>query len=97
MIELSIIGILAAAIGGYLLGYRDGNANGIRIMRDEFEADDNDDAKALSKVVTDAADGGASGAMHQGTIGHIMHWNRAGRSWSAYQTEMRAPRKEDAA
>lgn len=37
MIELCIIGALVAAIGGYLFGYRDGQAHGIRIMRDEFD------------------------------------------------------------
>lgn len=59
-------------------------------------ADDNEDAKALSKVVTDAADGGASGTMHQATIGHIMFWKRD-RSWTIYQAEMRKERKDDAA
>lgn len=37
MIELCIICALAAAIGGYLFGYRDGQAHGIRVMRDEFD------------------------------------------------------------
>lgn len=59
-------------------------------------SEDNDDAKALTKVVIDAAGGDASGAMHQASIGHIMFWKRE-RSWPVYQAEMRKPREEDAA
>jgi hypothetical protein len=57
-------------------------------------AEDNDDAKTLSKVVLDAAGGDCTGAMHQASIGHVLAWRRMG-SWLAYQREMRAPRDAD--
>jgi hypothetical protein len=53
--------------------------------------EDNEDAKALTQVVIDAAGGGggATGAMHQATIGHILAARRLG--WDAYCAEMRKP------
>ena len=51
-------------------------------------AEDNEDAKTLSKVVLDASGGNCTGAMHQVAIGHIFAWRRFG-SWLAYQREMR--------
>lgn len=51
-------------------------------------AEDNEDAKTLSKVVLDASGGDCTGAMHQAAIGHIFAWRRLG-SWLAYQREMR--------
>jgi len=53
-------------------------------------AEDNDDAKTLSKIVLDVTGGDCTGAMHQASISHILAWRRLG-SWLAYQREMRAP------
>lgn len=58
-------------------------------------AEDNDDAKALSKAVTDASGGDCSGAMHHASISHCLFAHKNG--WEAYQTEMRKLAKEDAA
>lgn len=55
-------------------------------------AEDNEDAKGLSKAVLDAAGGDCTGAMHQASISHVLAWKRLG-SWSAYQSEMRRPRE----
>lgn len=50
--------------------------------------EDNEDAKALSKAVTNAADGDCTGAMHQAAISHVFGWRKLG-SWAAYQNKMR--------
>lgn len=50
-------------------------------------AEDNEDAKTLSKVVVDAAEGDCTGAMHQASISHVMFAHKNG--WPAYQTKMR--------
>ncbi len=47
---------------------------------------DNDDAKTLSKVVVDAADGDCTGAMHQAVISHCL-WIRQ-NGWDAYVKQM---------
>jgi hypothetical protein len=47
--------------------------------------EDNQDAKDLSDVVINACDG-CSGAMHQATIGHILHIKEFG--WGKYVEEM---------
>ena len=52
-------------------------------------AEDNEDAKTLSKVVLDVTGGDCTGAMHQASISHIFAWRRLG-SWLAYQREMRS-------
>lgn len=57
-------------------------------------AEDNDDAKALSKAVTDAAGGDCTGAMHQAAISHVFGWRKLG-SWLAYQQKMRELRREE--
>lgn len=49
--------------------------------------DDNDDAKALSKVVVLASGGDATGAMHQAVIQSVL-WIRK-NGWAAYQAAMR--------
>ena len=48
-------------------------------------SEDNEDAKKLSKAVT-ASVSGCSGAMHQATIGHILHIHKVG--WDIYVKEM---------
>ena len=55
--------------------------------------EDNDDAKALSKAVVDAAEtlGGATGAMHQAVISSIF-WIRK-NGWDAYVAEMSKERE----
>lgn len=50
-------------------------------------AENNADAEALTKVITDAEDG-CTGAMHQAAIGHIL-WIRR-HSWLAYVAESKA-------
>lgn len=50
--------------------------------------EDNEDAKALSKIVTDAAAGDCSGAMHQASVNHVMFAHKNG--WAAYQKKMSA-------
>lgn len=57
-------------------------------------AEDNDDAKTLSKVVEEASNGDCSGAMHQASISHVMAWRHLG-SWIAYQGKMREMKRED--
>lgn len=47
---------------------------------------DNDDAKKLSKAVTASVDD-CTGAMHQATIGHILHIQKVG--WKTYIEEMK--------
>jgi hypothetical protein len=49
--------------------------------------EDNDDAKALTAVVLEAADGEATGAMHQASISHIV-WIKA-HGWEQYCQESR--------
>jgi hypothetical protein len=56
--------------------------------------DENDDAKALSKVVVDAAEGDCTGAMHQASIGHILFAHKHG--WQRYCDEMRKKDKDNA-
>lgn len=57
-------------------------------------AEDNDDAKALSKAINDAADGGgATGAMHQACVSHALAYRRLG--WDAYRAEMMKLRPSD--
>ena len=48
---------------------------------------DNEDAKTLSKVVTDAVDD-CTGAMHQAVISHIL-WIK-GNSWEEYVIQMKS-------
>ena len=50
-------------------------------------AEDNEDAKALSRAVADAANGDCTGAMHQAVISACL-WIRR-RGWEAYCTEIR--------
>lgn len=52
-------------------------------------AEDNDDAKALSEAVVAPAEhgGGASGAMHQAVVSHLMFIRAHG--WPAYVAKMR--------
>lgn len=52
--------------------------------------EENDDAKALSKVVVDASGGDCTGAMHQASITHIL-WIKA-NGWDKYLTEIQKPR-----
>jgi hypothetical protein len=52
--------------------------------------EDNEDAKALTKAVIDAAGGDATGAMHEFSLRHVFAWHALG-SWAAYQAEMRQP------
>ena len=49
-------------------------------------AEDNDDAKALSKAVVDGAGGDCTGAMHQAVVSHCL-WIRK-NGWDAYVREM---------
>lgn len=49
--------------------------------------DDNEDAKALSKAVVDAANGDCTGAMHQASISHVMRIKQVG--WEQYCAESR--------
>lgn len=49
--------------------------------------EDNEDAKALSKIVIDAAGGDCTGAMHQFTISHILWIHN--HSWEEYVAEMK--------
>jgi hypothetical protein len=56
--------------------------------------DDNDDAKALSKAVTDACEDGATGAMHQVTINHVLIIRHKGWDW--YVAEMSQPEDQTA-
>ena len=53
--------------------------------------EDNDDAKALSRVMVDAGDalGGATGAQHQATVLHVLQIREKGWDW--YVAEMRQP------
>jgi hypothetical protein len=55
-------------------------------------AEDNDDAKALSKAMVAAAEplGGATGAMHQATVAHALKIREMGWDW--YVVEMRKMR-----
>lgn len=48
-------------------------------------SEDNEDAKNLSKAVTASIDD-CTGAMHQATIGHILHIHKVG--WDVYVKEM---------
>lgn len=52
---------------------------------------ENEHAKALSQAMVDAVkeDGGATGAMHQATMGHVIFIHKNG--WEKYQAEMRKP------
>jgi hypothetical protein len=49
-------------------------------------SEDNEDAKNLSKAVTASVDD-CTGAMHQATIGHILHIHKVG--WETYIEEMK--------
>ena len=53
--------------------------------------DDNDDAKALDKVLLEAAKNDCTGAMHQACVGHIFYVRKNG--WEKYCEEMR--KKDD--
>jgi hypothetical protein len=57
--------------------------------------DDNDDAKALSKAVCEPAEanGGATGAMHQAAVGHVLLIRKQG--WAAYVAMMRTREAEE--
>lgn len=57
-------------------------------------ADDNDDAKALSKVVVAGADGDCTGAMHHAVVSHCLFICKNG--WERYVEEM-SKREEIAA
>lgn len=56
-------------------------------------AEDNEDAKALSKAMVDAAGGDCTGAMHQATVSHVL-WIRK-HSWKEYVEKRRAFAKEE--
>jgi hypothetical protein len=49
--------------------------------------EDNDDAKALTKAIIDAAAGEATGAMHQASVGHVLAYKRLG--WDEYSKQLR--------
>ena len=51
--------------------------------------EDNEEAKALSKTVAEAAHdlGGCTGAMHQAVIGHVFAYKRLG--WEEYCRQLR--------
>lgn len=49
-------------------------------------SEDNDDAKALTKVIVDASGGDCTGAMHQAVIGSILWIHKNG--WEKYVEEM---------
>lgn len=53
-------------------------------------SEDNADAEALSKAMVAASEsrGGCTGAMHQATVGHVLHARKVG--WDAYLKELRA-------
>jgi hypothetical protein len=55
--------------------------------------EDNDDAKSLTEAVIAAANGDATGAMHQATIGHVFAVRRLG--WDGYCAEMRKHSDDD--
>jgi len=55
--------------------------------------DDNDDAKALSAVVSKAAFDGCTGAMHQYSITHALYAHKVG--WPAYQVMMREKKAKE--
>lgn len=57
--------------------------------------EDNEDAEELTKVVVAACKDGATGAMHQATIGHILHIKEVG--WERYCEEMMEHKEEDPA
>lgn len=59
--------------------------------------DDNDDAKALSKAMVDAADakypdGGVTGAMHQACVQHVLFVRKHG--WDRYVADLKAREKK---
>lgn len=54
--------------------------------------ENNDDAKALSRVVAGACDG-CTGAMHQAAMSHVIYAHTNG--WAKYIEEMEKPRKEE--
>jgi hypothetical protein len=56
--------------------------------------EDNDDAKALTAAILEAANGDATGAMHQAAVSHIFAWRHFG-SWLAYQAKMRELKREE--
>lgn len=53
--------------------------------------EDNADATALSKAITDACIEGATGAMHQAAVSHALFIRANG--WDAYATKMREREK----
>jgi hypothetical protein len=58
--------------------------------------DDNNDAKDLTKAMITAAEpgGGATGAMHQATVSHVL-WIMA-NGWDKYVVEMKKPNDANA-
>lgn len=48
--------------------------------------EDNDDAKALTQAVIDAAGGDCTGAMHQASIGHVLAYKKFG--WDEYRKQL---------
>lgn len=56
--------------------------------------EDNEDAKALSKAVCQPGEegGGATGAMHQAVVSHLMYIKAKG--WEAYVEQLRARERE---
>lgn len=56
---------------------------------------DSDDAKALEKVVVDAAHGDCTGAMHHAVMSRLSYIAKNG--WTAYCDELRKHNAEDAA
>lgn len=57
--------------------------------------EDNDDAKALTKAVIDAAKGEATGAMHQAVISRCLYIKKNG--WAKYCEEVKKRAREDTA
>lgn len=57
--------------------------------------EDNDDAKALTKAIVDAArdKGGATGAQHQTVVSHLMFIRAQG--WDAYVTQLEARERKE--
>lgn len=53
-------------------------------------SEENDDAKAMTQAVIDAAEGDCTGAMHQATISAVL-WIKA-NGWDAYVAKMSHPR-----
>src|SRR5262245_51897809 len=49
--------------------------------------EDNDDAKALTKAIFDAAEGEATGAMHHAAVLHCLAYKRLG--WDEYCRQLR--------